>query len=124
MYSRSYAEPEREARIPQNYNGCAFENEEKNEENATRPPTNEVFSQIDESKSSARGDESAAAFSPLGSLFSFGKGIFGSFLGGKLSLPKIGTEEILIIATALFLLFSRDGDKTCAVILLLLLLIN
>jgi hypothetical protein len=124
MYSRSYAEPKRETIIPQNYNGCAFENEEKGEENATRPPTNEVFSKIEEQDSNANGDEVAEAFSPLETVFSFGKGIFGSLFGGKLGLPKIGTEEILIIATALFLLFSHDGDKTCAIILLLLLLIN
>ena len=37
---------------------------------------------------------------------------------------KIGTEEILIGAIALFLLFSKSGDKECALMLLLLLFIN
>ena len=39
-------------------------------------------------------------------------------------LQKIGTEEILIIATAAFLFFSKDGDKECAILLLLLLLLS
>ena len=37
---------------------------------------------------------------------------------------NIGTEEILIIATAAFLFFSKGGDRECALILLLLLFIN
>ena len=57
----------------------------------------------------------------------FLSGIFGDggLLGGlNLKMPKIGTEEILILATAAFLFFSKDGDKESAIILLLLLLIN
>lgn len=42
----------------------------------------------------------------------------------SLRLPEIGSEELLIIAVALFLLFSQNGDKECAVMLLLLLLVN
>lgn len=41
----------------------------------------------------------------------------GIFSGG---LNKIGTEEILLLAAAAFLLFSRDGDKECAILLILL----
>ena len=37
---------------------------------------------------------------------------------------KLGTEELLIIALALFLFLSKDGDKECAIILFLLLFIN
>ena len=37
---------------------------------------------------------------------------------------KIGIEEILIGATALFLLTSRNGDKECALMLLLLLFVR
>ena len=42
----------------------------------------------------------------------------------RLRLPKLGTEEILIIGLALFLFLSRDGDKECAILLALLLLIH
>ncbi len=51
----------------------------------------------------------------LSSLFSSG--------GVKSFISKIGTEEILIIATALFLFLSKEGDKECAIMLLLLLLV-
>ena len=37
---------------------------------------------------------------------------------------KIGIEEILIGATALFLLTSHNGDKECAIMLLLLLFVR
>ena len=56
---------------------------------------------------------------------------FKSLFGGNslfgiegLKMPKIGTEELLIAATALFLLFSKDGDRECGIILLLLLFVN
>ena len=54
---------------------------------------------------------------------------FGSFLSdigknSKFSLQKIGTEEILIIATAAFLFFAKEGDKECAIMLLLLLFLG
>lgn len=55
---------------------------------------------------------------------------FAGFLGRlipdkerKISIPKIGAEEILIIATATFLFFSKEGDKECAIMLFLLLLV-
>lgn len=45
-------------------------------------------------------------------------------LGGLgLSVPAFGTEDILIIATAAFLFFSKSGDKECAIMLLLLIFI-
>lgn len=53
-------------------------------------------------------------------------GILGRLIPSSvnLSLPKLGTEEILLIGAAAFLFFSREGDKECALLLLLLLLIN
>ena len=61
---------------------------------------------------------------PTGSFLSnlpFGNLLGGIFKNERFGLQKIGTEEILIIATAAFLLFSKDGDKECAIMLLLLL---
>ena len=67
--------------------------------------------------------ESEPTFSLLGAL-PF-RNFFGDILkNGKFSLQKIGTEEILIIATAAFLLFSKNGDKECAIMLLLLLFLG
>ena len=43
------------------------------------------------------------------------------FKNGKIDF---GTEELLIIGIALFLLFSKNGDKECSLILLFLLFIK
>lgn len=40
------------------------------------------------------------------------------------SFSKIGSEELLIGAVALFLLFSKSGDKLCALMLLALIFID
>ena len=61
---------------------------------------------------------------------------FGSLIGGVPSLSRLGdlfdrgqdrrlrlgTEELLLLGIAAFLFFSKDGDKTCAIFLLFLLL--
>lgn len=56
-------------------------------------------------------------------------GIFRGGLDGILKIPllkglNLGIEEILIGATALFLLTSKNGDKECAIMLLLLLFVT
>ena len=40
-----------------------------------------------------------------------------------ISMPTFCAEDILIIATAAFLFFSKSGDKECAIMLLLLIFI-
>ena len=42
----------------------------------------------------------------------------------KDSFTKIGTEELLILALAAFLFFSKDGDRECALMLLALLFVG
>ena len=106
MYTRSYSDKESPVSIPENYDGTAFGENTKD-------------------------FESEEAFSPLTNKFSL-KSLFpeGGILGSlkksfpRISSPKIGTEEILLAALALYLFLSKDGDKECAVILLILLLIN
>jgi len=122
MYSRSYTD-ERRLTLPANYDGTAFK-DEKTEKNSTRPPSNDESEQPSQSINDGTVTASAEPKSPLGGLLGFGKGIFSGLFGSPLGLPKLGTEEILIIATALFLLFSKEGDKECAILLLLLLLVN
>ena len=55
---------------------------------------------------------------------SFLEGILGNLHIGLPSLDRFGYEEILIIAVAAFLFFSDSGDRECAILLILLLLIN
>lgn len=130
MYSRSYPlDRGAGTPVPSGYAGCAFE-DEKNSEKLDTPPgvhsyDEENESLCDTSPCSAKAEECEKP--PSKSFFSgilsslFGTGYSGGF---NLRFPRIGTEEILIIATALFLLFSKEGDTECAVLLLLLLLIN
>ncbi len=63
----------------------------------------------------------------LGRMPSFGKLFSGDgllFGTQHIKLPRIGYEEILLIGIALFLLFNKDGDRECAVMLLLLIFIS
>ena len=126
MYSRSYYDKAEEFALPANYDGTAFVEDKKNEENSTRPPSecqNEL-KRAEQAEAQCSASE-AVSFPGLGALSRLGGGLFGGLFGkGGLKLPKLGAEEILIIATALFLLFSKDGDIECSILLLLLLLIN
>ena len=112
MYSRSYKEGV--ARLPEGYSGTAFTEPEVTEE----PSAEEV------TETAREGDAVDVGGSPL----SLGglplSGLFGSLFGGTgLHLPRIGTEEILIIAAAAFLFFTEGGDRECALMLLLLLFV-
>lgn len=122
MYSRSYY-PEVSERVspPENYDGTAFI--ERPEQ--PLPDTAEV-SFIDDSISPVEEKTEESVFAGVGKLPIF-QGLFskGGILGDLgLKMPKIGTEEILIIATAAFLFFSKSGDKESALILLLLLFVG
>lgn len=103
MYTRNYYPEEQMSKVlPDNYDGTAF-SESISPEAVTKEET------VD-----------AGAIPILGSLF--GKGAF--TLPAGLKMPKIGTEELMIIAVAAFLFFSKSGDRECALILLFLLFVN
>lgn len=111
MYTRSY--PERESEIPEGYRGSAVSPSEgdghyiegtKNPWEVEPPPTEEAA-------------EASKSISPFSGLFG------GLFQNGRFSLQSIGFEEILIIAAAAYMLMSRDGDRECGIMLLVLLFI-
>jgi hypothetical protein len=132
MYSRSYiSEGVRGIQPPERYDGNAFA------ENRDAPSP--IVSETDEASAMplpplehgvavSEGEDEAVSASAgarrTGSILSsfFGGRTMG-FLG-SLGLSSIGSEEILIIAVALFLFLSKDGDKECALMLLLLLIVN
>ena len=125
MYTRSYFnETDQAPRPPENYDGNAFKEEAPRQtEEKTEGKTAEVNAGAQVSENSK-----ARGASPLGGLFTAG---ISSLFGGRgipilssLSLPKIGTEEIILIAAAAYLFFSKDGDRECAILLLLLLFVN
>lgn len=105
MYTRDYLDTE-SVQIPQGYRGTLLEDrpEEEREQTASRK----------ECESTEASATSSILPKPLRSLFGE------KFLRGF----RLGTEELLIIAAAIFLLFSKDGDKECAVLLGLLLFIT
>ncbi len=116
MYSRSYYNEENESqRPPENYNGTVFI--EKESAAPIEEPSTESSKVMAEGKSGGGFFRGLPRSIPLP-----------AFLGrlglSSLSMPEIGTEEILIIAAAAYLFFSKDGDKECAIILLLLLFVS
>ena len=137
MYSRSY---EKDLPcVPESYSGVAFREPDPIPEDApksiprsadvkftTSPAPPDPNLTAKSSVTDTEECESVGAMSgfldrlQLGRLFSGVSGLDFS----RLSLPNIGMEEILIVGLALFLFFSRDGDKECAVLLALLLLIR
>ena len=106
MYTRSYYPEGGRMNLPENYDGTAFTDSEAPCEVEER---NEEFN--------AESTHSASAPVRIPILSS----LFGD---GGIRMPRLGTEEILILATAAFLFFSQDGDKESALILLLLLFIS
>ena len=124
MYTRSYyPEGTDRVNIPENYDGTAFM--ERKEEKEIDEASEVSFIEPSEVSSPKKPLQDTEPTS-----FGFGKipllsGLFGGGVSPlNLKMPKIGTEEILILAAAAFLFFSKNGDRESAVILLLLLLIN
>ncbi len=146
MYSRNQAMQSSGISVPENYDGVAFTEPkpEVHTEGADRnirvvgTPSQETKMSpggflADEKKESAEVFKSSEKSAEAGLL----QGLLGKiptvgrlFSGGSLfgtqgiKLPRIGTEELLIIGIALFLLFNKDGDKECAIMLLLLIFIG
>ena len=138
MYSRAYQLEEGKISIPKNYDGNAFR-----EEKGCEPTANEDLCDISTEASERRDNiEECVSLREEASGEAHQKkssdgGIFASIFKGKRTssfidyLPfvkggrfDVGTEEILLVAISLFLLFSKDGDKECAIMLLLLLFVK
>ena len=136
MYTRSYYPEQEKLTVPDNYDGYAFSEEKSepqtkeqtdNQEN-TAPlkapwdiPIEPAEEKAEEVLASPKEYEST--FGGLVGRFPFLKS-FGRFDLFKKGLSDFGTEELLIIGIALFLLFSKSGDKECSLILLFLLFVK
>ena len=141
MYSRSYQSGEIPT-LPESYSGVAFREPEPIPEDA--PKSIPKSADVKFTTSPAPPDPNLTAVAetepatepeslPTGGFLSGImeglplKGIFSGLSGfnlERLGLNRIGTEEILIIGLALFLFLSREGDKECAILLVLLLFIH
>jgi len=115
MYTRSFFGDTQQPLVPENYDGVALKGI-----NPQDAPPCENIGDESHNKSNSSEEKSEGVFasifknSPFGSLFS----------GGGFRGFKIGLEEVLILGVAAFLLFTKDGDKECAFMLLALLLIG
>ena len=121
MYAQSYQD-EVGRIIPDTYSGMALRDnlnvENENDNEISEVPTSknpwENESECKDEKKNSGGilsDIFASIIAPFG----IGRGTHGF---------KIGTEELLIIGVAAFLLFSKERDIECIVMLVALLLIT
>ena len=131
MYTRSY-DDKMGIVIPESYGGTLLREEtsptsqgDKNVDHKEEPHGKNPWEK--EEIHSEESEKSKPVFSFLPNLNI--NGLFGNISKDKSFslqniIKSIGTEEILIVATAVFLLFSKDGDKECAIMLLLLLFLT
>ena len=130
MYTGNYYPKEDGLNVPRDYGGSTFVQsgnepightpEESGTTDAKEAMSRGPFGTTDAKEAMSRGPfGTLASHLPLGKILPEG-------LRGALHLDKfkIGTEEMLIIALALFLFLSKEGDKECAIILFLLLFVN
>ena len=126
LYTRTFQKSEAEKmNIPQNYDGIAFSEPEfppplLGEVSNETPPSAET---TDRASVPTVSDKGKTDGSFLGGLFKNIPFLSSSRFGGKFP-DKLGTEDLLIIGVALFLLFTKNGDRECAIMLLLLLFVN
>lgn len=116
MYARSYFNEGERPLPPENYNGIAFPGSEMTEENSN--------DSVQASCEHKNADVGQGGITSILSGIPILSGLFGKNGDSFLKMPTLGSEEILIIAAAAFLLFSKNGDKECAIFLLILLFVN
>ena len=123
MYSRNFY-PSEINQPPENYVGTAFLGGEAEDTTVEKEPAKEPIINENNSEENvpAMGKETSGTLFGLPGLSSLLKGNI--FERSFSFLSDIKTEEILIITVAAFLLFSKDGDTECAILLILLLFVK
>ncbi len=150
MYSRNQSAQGGQITVPENYDGVAFTEKppEPQPSDMGERSIKVIGSVPQDVKMSPQGftkedamatetfkessAEQAGLFSGLlGKIPTFGNLLnAGKIFSGKgnykdiIKMPKIGKEELLLIGIALFLFFSKDGDKECAIMLALLIFVG
>ena len=132
MYTRPYSDEGHGIIIPESYGGTLLkDNDYLNENTSPKEEINdeakgknpwEQREDTEEDTVHTSGDstETFSIFSRL----PFAKYIPNSLKNVNFSFQKIGTEEIILIAAAAFLFFTKNGDKECAIMLILLLFLS
>ena len=139
MYTRNYYSEDEKIRVPENYDGNAFteaketadapEVQKSVKTDTESPPLRAPWDVPSEERKEVAEEVMAKPRENVGAFFDFMsklpfKSVFkkDNFLRNTLS--DFGTEELLIIGLATFLLLSKNGDKECAFILLFLLFVK
>ena len=131
MYTRNYCQDSEERIVvPENYDGNTFRTQPNTESatyyhiaNQTQDPEFNISETPDTKEAMSKSAKSDNSF--LSSLKHFiPEGLFTGRGFLRNGLSQIGTEEILIIGIALFLFFSKDCDKECALMLIFLLFVK
>ena len=127
MYTRPYNNNIGEIIIPERYGGTSLgqkEDAETHDDISVNDKGKNLWENEEIHTEAPITSEETAEASATPSKLPF-SGLFTSvFKNGVFGLEKIGREELLIIATAAFLLFSKEGDKECAIMLILLLFLK
>ena len=112
MYTRAY--PDKMSEIPEGYKGAAMSEPERTDTGYISAGAN-PWETTDTEDPSVEASKSVSGISGI---------LGGLFQNGRFSLQSVGFEELLIIAAAAYMLMSRDGDRTCGIMLLILLFIS
>ena len=128
MYTRIYQNEEKTVTIPENYDGNAFRDDINNTvtEEQTPPlhaPWDNEVKEPEQIPVIKNTDKDDGIFGGLFKKLPI-HNILGSLGFKSFSKFEIGNEEILIIGIALFLFFSKCGDRELGLMLLLLLFIK
>lgn len=120
MYTREYNRESGGILIPESYGGVTFSDPPRDEERGAEPPRGECRTENDAPPKRGRIDGTLQAFRDLlpkglGAFFAPREGEGGRFFG---------TEELLLLGLAAFLFFSGEGDRECALILMILVFIR
>ncbi len=140
MYTRSYQKGEAdEIRIPENYNGTAFMDDddavkfktpEPSQPSPKQPEDDQpVFAQNknpwEDTSAPTEEKKEEESVDVMGVLKKFPvPNLIQKYIPSLNIFDSFGTEELIILAVALFVLFSGTKDKECAIILFLLLFIK
>ena len=126
MYTRSYFTEEKYIEIPESYDGNAFaKTPERNETNEVCDSSLKDYSSKSESEEAMAKGSFTQLFEKLPFKSILNVKDIGAYFSRRNILPeKIGIEEVLLLALALYMFFSKDGDKECAIMLAILIFIN
>ncbi len=117
MYSRDFDDKERTLSIPDSYGGTMLTESIERQECIDGAPEEK-----DDSEIASAEEKKSRGFSLFDKLQLKGFQLTKESLLSK--IKNIGLEEILIVAVAIYLIFSEDSDLECALILIALLFVS